>query len=70
MRAPGLTQQTAEQIYRTYMAARKKCNQSTDGISYRKVARSLGQKYASAKGCVEFKVVIRNGKATITTVKK
>jgi hypothetical protein len=66
----GLTEKRAKQIYRTYMAARKKCQQPTDNISFRQVAKSLGQKYVSAKGAVEFKVVIRDGKAVITTVKQ
>ena len=61
---------TLKSIYRRYLAARKKCNESIEGISFKTVASSLNEKYGASKGCVDFKVVIRGGKAVIKTVKK
>lgn len=56
-------------IYRTYLAARKKCKESTT-IPFEKVAKSLAKKYEASNGEVDFKVVIRKGKAVIKTVPK
>ena len=67
---PGLSEAQAKAIYKRYLAARKKCNQSNDDISFSKVAKSLGKKLVSANGEVEFKVVIKKGKAAIVSQKK
>ena len=56
-------------IYRTYLAARKKCKETTT-VSFEKVAKSLAKKYEASNGDVDFKVVIRKGKAVIKTVRK
>ena len=74
MKAPSrpseLAQDRAKEIYQNDLAARKRCNQSTDDVSFRQVAKSLNQKYVNNKGGVDFKVVIRKGKAVITAVRK
>ncbi|MCP4678305.1 MAG: hypothetical protein GY854_22895 [Deltaproteobacteria bacterium] len=60
----------AKKIYRTYVAARKKCNESTDNLTLEKVTRSLKKQHNAKEGNVDFKVVIRGGKAAIKAVKK
>ncbi len=60
----------AKKIYRTYLAARKKCNESTDNLTMAKVEKSLKNQHKAKGGDVDFKVVIRKGKAIIKTVKK
>ncbi|MCP4606088.1 MAG: hypothetical protein GY847_37185 [Proteobacteria bacterium] len=60
----------ARAIYRTYITARKKCAESTENLSLEKVTKSLRKKLDATGGDVDFKVVIRNGKAAIKTVKK
>jgi hypothetical protein len=57
-------------IYRRYLAARKKTNESIEGLSFNTVARSLNAKIQSSNGNIDFKVVIRGGKAVIKTIKK
>lgn len=66
----GLDMERARVIHRTYLAARKRCNETTDNITLEKIVKSLDKQYASKGGDVDFKVVIRNGKAAIKTVKK
>ena len=56
-------------IYRRYLAARKKCNEPTGELTFNLVAESLKRRIRSADGKVDFKVVIRDGKAVIKTVK-
>ena len=51
------------------MAARKKCNEPTENIDFEKVARSLRKQVEAKGGNVDFKVVIREGKAVIKLVK-
>ncbi len=60
----------AKKIYRTYVAARKKCNESTDKLTLEKVTKSLKKQHKAKDGNVDFKVVIRGGKAAIKAVKK
>ncbi len=67
--APSLSEEQAQSVYRRYLAARKKCNESIDNITYEAVAKSLNAKRNAQGGNVEFKVVIRRGKAVIKTVK-
>ncbi|MDJ0762436.1 MAG: MXAN_5187 C-terminal domain-containing protein [Myxococcota bacterium] len=66
----GFDKQRAESVYRTFVAARKKCNQPTQGLSLEKVVRSLKKQYDKKGGAVDFKVVIRDGKAGIKAVRK
>lgn len=56
-------------IYRAYMFARKKTSESTENINYAKVSRLL-KKQIAQNGAVDFKVVIRKGKAVIKAVKE
>lgn len=62
-----LSREETESIFRRYLAARKKCNQPTDDVSFSQVASSLAKK--ASTGNVDFKVVIKNGKAAIVTKK-
>ena len=57
-------------LYRTYLAARKKCNEPTTKITLDKVARTLRAQYVAKKGQIDFKIVIRNGKAMIKSVNR
>ena len=66
----GFDENRARKIYRTYVAARKKCNESTANLSLEKVAKTLDTQYRSKSGAVDFKVIIRGGKAVIKTIKK
>ena len=64
-----LSREQAQTIYRRYLAARKKCNESVDNISFDSVSKSLNATLRKGGGNVDFKVVIRGGKAVIKTVK-
>ena len=67
---PGqLPPEMAKAVYKKYIVARKRCNEPVDSLSFEKVAKSLQKSYSSAGSHVDFKVVIRNGKAVIKTVK-
>ncbi|MCP4198244.1 MAG: hypothetical protein GY762_13925 [Proteobacteria bacterium] len=69
-RAAHLEQERVKKLYRTYVAAKKRCNESTATVSMEKLERSLNKQYQSKGGNVDFQVVIRGGKAVIKTVKK
>lgn len=58
----------AQAIYRTFLEARKRTRESTDGVSFEKIKRSLEKQYNAKAGRVDFKVIIRNGKAVIAAV--
>ncbi len=60
----------AQVIYRTFLAARKRTQESTDGVSFERVKKSLEKQYSAKGGRVDFKVVIRDGKAVIAAVPK
>ena len=64
-----LSNEQAQTIYRRYLAARKKCNESVSNISFDSVAKSLNATLRKGGGNLDFKVVIRGGKAVIKTVK-
>jgi hypothetical protein len=66
---PGPGEERLKAIYRSYLAARKKTGESTDGISFEKVSTLLQRQLAAKDGVKDFKVVIRGGKAVIKTVK-
>ncbi len=68
-RKASLTQEQTEAIYKKYLVAKKRCKESIDNLSYGKVAKSLQKTYDQSGAGVDFKVVIRNGKAIIKTVK-
>ena len=60
-------------IYNAYVAAKRQCKESTDGITYESVSKTINtqmpemMKQHNAKA-VDFKVVIKNGKATLKAV--
>lgn len=66
---PQVDQEKLKTIYRRYLAARKKCNEPTGDLTFNLVADSLKKRIQSANGQVDFKVVIRGGKAVIKTIK-
>lgn len=66
---PTLAEDHAQTLYRRYLAARKKCNESVENVSFDSVAKCLNAKLKAEGGNVDFKVVIRGGKAIIKTVK-
>ena len=60
-------------IYDAYVSAKRRCNESTTGITYdnlaatlRKQAPSLMQKHNAS--AIDFKVVIKGGKAVLKAV--
>ena len=66
----NLEEKRLKSLYRTYLSAKKKCNEPTENISYEKISSMLNKKYKSKDGNVDFKVAIRKGKAILKTVKK
>lgn len=66
----GFDEERAQQIYKTYLAARRKTNEPVDGLSFNKVRATLEQQHKAKGGKVEFKVVIRDGRAVIKAVNK
>ena len=60
-------------IYNAYVSAKRQCKESTDGITYESVSKTINTqtpellKQHNAKA-VDFKVVIKNGKATLKAV--
>lgn len=69
----AVSEQRMQQIYRTYLKARERTNESTN-VSYDAVSRSIQQQLPKLRdkgyNDVDFKVVIRNGKAAIRPVAK
>ncbi len=65
----SLSEDRIRSVYRAYVTARKQTGEATDNITLDRVAAIL-KKTSDAKGGVsDFKVVIRDGKAVIKTVK-
>jgi len=70
-----ISQDKLKQLYSAFITARKRCKESTDGITMDAVAQSLKKqvpqlmKEHGAKS-VEFKVVIKDGKAVLKDVPK
>ncbi len=65
----------AKAVYDKLIEAKKRCNESTSGLTYESVKRSMSQQkeqLQSSRGAkdVEFKVVIKNGKAFLKPVPK
>jgi hypothetical protein len=69
-KADRLEQERVKKLYRTYLAAKKKCNESTDNVSLEKLERTLNKQYQSKGGNVDFQIAIRGGKTVIKTIKK
>lgn len=67
---PQLSEDRMKAIYRAYVTARKKTNEPTDSLTYAKIAALLKKQAAEKADITDFKVVIRNGKAIIKTVKE
>ncbi len=67
--AGGIDDQRIQSVYRAYIAARKKTNERTDNISLQKISDLLKKTEKAKGGVSDFKVVIRDGKAVIKTVK-
>jgi len=65
----ALSEERMQAIYRTYLAARKKTNEPTDNVSFAKIEALLKKQVAEKSDIKDFKVVIRDGKAIIKTVK-
>ncbi len=71
----GLTDDKVKAIYNAYVTAKRRCNESTAGISLESVAASIKKQVPKimdeykAKG-VDFKVVIKDGKAVLKAVPK
>ena len=68
--AQELSEDRMKAIYRAYIAARKKTNEPTDNVSFAKISALLKKQVAEKQGVNDFKVVIRDGKAIIKTVKE
>ncbi len=71
----GLSDEKISQIYNAYVTAKRRCKESTDGITPDALARSLRQqvpKLMEQHGAkaVDFKVVIKDGKAVLKAVPK
>lgn len=73
--APGLSDDQLRRLYDTYVHARQRTNESVDGISYESLAANVRRQVPTllAKyGCesLEFKVVIKDGRALLKAVPK
>jgi hypothetical protein len=70
-----LSKEKLDQIYSAYITAKKRCKESTDGITPDALAQSLRKQVPAlieqhgAKS-VDFKVVIKDGKAILKAVPK
>ena len=70
---PGLGDDKVKALYNAYVAAKRQCKEPTEGITYDSVAATIrGQMPELMKQHkqVDFKVVIKNGKATLKAVPK
>jgi hypothetical protein len=71
--APQIPEEKLRRLYDTFMVARRRCGEATDGISFDSVASriraqvpQLMQKHKARN--IEFKVVIKGGKAVLKAV--
>lgn len=70
---PQISDDHLRRLYDTYLVARKRCGEPTDGISYDSVANRIRQQVPQlmekhkAKN-IEFKVVIKGGKAVLKAI--
>jgi hypothetical protein len=70
-----LSDEKVRAIYDAYITAKRRCKESTEGITFGAVAQSLHKQVPAIlnqKGVtsVDFKVVIKNGKAVLKAVPK
>ncbi len=65
-----LTDERIKEIYQTFVAARKKCGESTSNLTSEKFKMFLRKKSDSVGGASDFKVGISNGKTVIRPVKQ
>ncbi|HCF62346.1 MAG TPA: hypothetical protein DFS52_30685 [Myxococcales bacterium] len=71
----GLSSEKINQLYNAYVTAKKRCKESTAGITPEAVAQSLRKQVPtimreSGAKAVDFKVVIKDGKAILKAVPK
>lgn len=66
----SLDEERTMQVFKTYLLARKKTNENVEGLTYEKVRASLEKQFVAKQGKVDFKVVIRDGRAVIKSVNK
>ncbi len=71
--APQISEDNMRRLYDTYLVARKRCGETTDGISFESVASriraqvpQLMEKHKAKN--IEFKVVIKGGKAVLKAI--
>jgi hypothetical protein len=67
--AAGINDDKIKSVYRAYVSARKQTNEGTDNVNFDKIASLLRKTEKAKGGITDFKVVIKNGKAVIKTVK-
>jgi hypothetical protein len=70
---PEISEDKLRKLYDTYLVARQRCGEPTEGISYDSVARrirsqvpQLMEKHGARN--IEFKVVIKGGKAVLKAI--
>ena len=70
---PEISEDKLRRLYDTYLVARQRCGEPTDGISYESVASriraqvpQLMEKHKAKN--IEFKVVIKAGKAILKAI--
>lgn len=63
----GFSEARIDQIYKDYLSAKRQCNESTSGITREALAKSLNAKAGAGS---DVRVIIRNGKAMLSLVKK
>ena len=73
--APGLAEAQMRALFEAYLAAKKRCNEDTSKVTYEAVARSVAKQIPEIVRAykareVEFKVVIKDGKAILKAVPK
>ncbi len=71
----GLSDENVNAIYNAFMAAKRRCNQNTNNLTRETLAKSLGKQIPSIKKqykckSIEFKVMIKAGKAVLKAVPK
>jgi hypothetical protein len=71
----GPSEERLRVLYDAYLAAKRECHQSTDGMTFEAMASQLREKVPNLleqtkARSIDFKVVIKNGKATLRAVAK
>lgn len=71
----GLSDAELRPLYDAYISARRRCRESTEGLSYESLAGSLRRQVPTllekhGASTVEFKVVIKDGKAAVRALPK